>query len=305
MKPRTYATPAGFKAALEQRLRNSSNSSKSGVELGRRRQLLVFDRFLARVTRVLGKAAMLKGGLVLELRLERARTTRDVDLRLDAPPEETLARLQEAGRADLGDFMTFEIQADAQQPEMDFHGTRENGFRYRAECRLAGQIYGQRFGVDVAFADPVLGEPDVVVAEDVLAFAGIEPPKLRLYPVETHLAEKVHAYTLPRDRPNSRVKDLPDLALLGTIRLLEATRVRKALQQTFSFRNTHELPQSLQAPPVAWARPYARMAEDDELPWRTLDEVTLAAKAFLDPLLGGARVKSWEPNSWAWTSVGS
>src|SRR5205814_6713519 len=93
MKPRTYATPAGFKAALEQRLRNSSTS---GVELARRRQLLVFDRFLARVTRVLGKAAMLKGGLVLELRLERARTTRDVDLRLDAPPEDTLARLQEA-----------------------------------------------------------------------------------------------------------------------------------------------------------------------------------------------------------------
>ena len=201
--------------------------------------------------------------------------------------------------------MTFEIQADAQHPEMDFHGPRENGFRYRAECKLAGQIYGQRFGVDVAFADPVLGEPDVVMAEDVLAFAGIEPPKLRLYPVETHLAEKVHAYTLPRDRPNSRVKDLPDLALLGTIRSLEARRLRKALQQTFSFRKTHELPESLPAPPVAWARPYARMAEEDDLPWRTLEEVTLAAKAFLDPLLGGARVKSWEPSSWAWTSVGS
>jgi len=302
MKPRTYATPAGFKAALEERLRNSS---KSGIELGRRRQLLVFDRFLARVTRVLGKAAMLKGGLVLELRLERARTTRDVDLRLDAPPEDTLARLQEAGRADLADFMTFEIQAAAQQPEIDFHGTRENGFRYRAECRLAGQIYGQRFGVDVAFADPVLGEPDVVVGQDVLSFAGIDPPKLRLYPVETHLVEKIHAYTLPRDRPNSRVKDLPDLALLGTIRSLEAMRVRKALQQTFSFRKTHELPQSLPAPPAAWARPYARMAEDDELPWRKLEEVTLAARAFLDPLLGGARMKSWEPSSWAWTSIGS
>jgi nucleotidyltransferase AbiEii toxin of type IV toxin-antitoxin system len=46
----------------------------------------VFDRLLARVTRVLGKAAMLKGGLVLELRLERARTTRDVDLRLVGSP---------------------------------------------------------------------------------------------------------------------------------------------------------------------------------------------------------------------------
>ena len=49
------------------------------------------------------------------------------------------------------------------------------------------------------------------MAEDVLAFAGIAPPTLRLYPVETHIAEKLHAYTLPRPRPNSRVKDLPDL----------------------------------------------------------------------------------------------
>jgi len=33
------------------------------------------------------------------------------------------------------------------------------------------------------------------VAEDVLAFAGIAPPTLRLYPIETHIAEKLHAYT--------------------------------------------------------------------------------------------------------------
>src|SRR2546427_12460297 len=148
MKPRTYATPAAFKAALEQRLRDSS---KSGVELGRRRQLLVFERLLARVTRVLGKAAMLKGGLVLELRLERARTTRDVDLRLVGSPEDALARLQEAGRVDLGDFVTFEIQADAQRPEMDFQGRRNDGFRCRAECTLAHQIHRPTFGVDRAF----------------------------------------------------------------------------------------------------------------------------------------------------------
>jgi hypothetical protein len=43
---------------------------------------LVFDRFLARVVAVLGDAVLLKGGLVLELRLERARTTKDIDLRV-------------------------------------------------------------------------------------------------------------------------------------------------------------------------------------------------------------------------------
>ena len=54
---------------------------------------------------------------------------------------------------------------------------------------------GQPFGVDVAFGDPILGEPEIVVADDVLGFAGITPPTLRLYPIETHIAEKLHAYT--------------------------------------------------------------------------------------------------------------
>jgi len=74
------------------------------------------------------------------------------------------------------------------------------------------------FGVDVAFGDPILGEPEVVVAEDVLAFAGIAPPTLRLYPIESHIAEKLHAYSMPRNYPNSRVKDFPDIALLATVR---------------------------------------------------------------------------------------
>ena len=69
----SYASPQAFKQALEQRLKSSSSS---GVDFGRRRQLLVFDRFLARVMAVFGDAALLKGGLVLELRLERARATK-------------------------------------------------------------------------------------------------------------------------------------------------------------------------------------------------------------------------------------
>ena len=60
---RTYSSPAAFKQALEQRLKAAS---KDGVDFARRRQLLVFDRFLARASAVLGKSVLLKGGLVLE-----------------------------------------------------------------------------------------------------------------------------------------------------------------------------------------------------------------------------------------------
>jgi hypothetical protein len=255
---REYSSPEAFKQALESRLRTSASS----VAFPRKRQLLVFDRFLARVVAVLGNTATLKGGLVLEIRLQRARTTKDVDLRMTGSPAE--------------------------------------GMRFRAACKLAGRPYGDPFGVDVAYGDPMLGEPEVVKANDLLAFAGIAPPMLRLYPIETHIAEKLHAYTMPRARPNSRVKDLPDLALLATIRPLEAERVRAAVQLTFAFRKTHPPPSSLPEPPTAWEKPYAAMAVEDKLPWHALEEVTRAAKAFLDPVLAGDMKAVWRPQTWTW-----
>jgi hypothetical protein len=297
MTPRAYASAESFKQALEQRRRSSA---KTGAEFPRRRQLLVFNRFLARIVAVLGDAATLEGGLVLELRLERARSTKDVDLRMVGSPEDVLAKLQEAGRKNLGDFMAFEVGPDAEHPEIQNDGMQYDGLRFRAECKLAGKLYGQPFGVDVAFGDPILGEPEVVAAEDVLAFAGIAPPMLRLYPIETHIAEKLHAYTMPRARPNSRVKDLPDLALLASAQELDARRVRAALEQTFAFRKTHALPGSVPAPAEAWRRPYEAMAREDELRWTTLDDVTAAAKAFLDPVLAGGLDATWLPAEWRW-----
>jgi Nucleotidyl transferase AbiEii toxin, Type IV TA system len=297
MTVRTYPSPEAFKQALEQRLRASS---QGGVTFARRRQLLVFDRFLARVFAVLGDAVTLKGGLVLELRLERARTTKDVDLRMTGTPGDVLAKLQEAARRDLADFMTFEVGANEEHPEIQNDGVQYDGLRFRAACKLAGKLYGQPFGVDVAFGDPILGEPEVLVAHDALAFAGIAPPSLRLYPIETHIAEKLHAYTMPRSRPNSRVKDLPDLGLLATAHALDARRLRDALDQTFTFRKTHALPAALPPPMAGWAAPYAAMSREDQLPWATLDDVTKAVQAFLDPVLAGTLHATWERTSWSW-----
>ncbi len=297
MTSRSYPSPLAFKQALEQRLRTSTTS---GAAFSRKRQLLVFDRFLARIFVALSDAVTLKGGLVLELRLERARTTKDVDLRMLGSSDGVLTKLQQAARRDLGDFMTFEVVADADQPEIQNDGMQYDGLRFRAECKLAGKLYGQPFGVDVVFGDPILGEPEVVVAEDVLAFAGIAPPELRLYPIETHIAEKLHAYTVPRGRPNTRVKDLPDIALLATAQSLDAKRLRTALEQTFAFRATHVLPTKLAAPLDEWRAPYAAMARQDQLKWASLDDVTLAAQTFLDPILTGDLDATWSPLKWRW-----
>ncbi|MBI3928947.1 MAG: nucleotidyl transferase AbiEii/AbiGii toxin family protein [Armatimonadetes bacterium] len=227
---RPQKTPAAFKQALERRLKN--RSAETGTDFPRLRQLLVFERFLARVFEVFGERAIVKGGVVLELRLAAARATRDLDLHLSGSPQRTLAKLQQAGRLELGDQLVFEVIEDPEHPELRPEGVRYEGRRYRVEARLAGKVYGARFGVDVAFAEPVFGQPEELAgrAFGVLGFAGVRSSSFRVYPLELHLAEKLH--TLPRPRPNSRVKDLPDIALLAGIRALDALELRRPLEWT-------------------------------------------------------------------------
>lgn len=141
-----------------------------------------------------------------------------------------------------------------------------------------------------------------MTAEDVLGFAGIAPPSLRLHPIETHIAEKLHEYTMPRKRPNSRVKDLPDIALLAGVRAIEAVGLRGALEQTFTSRKLQTLPVIFPPPQPAWTAPYARMAVEDELQWGDLETLTRAVDAFLGPVLHGSATGTWSPSTWRWGS---
>ena len=49
------------------------------------------------------------------------------------------------------------------------------------------------------------------------------------------------------------------------------------------------------SPAEAWRTPYEAMAREDQLHWTTLDDVTAAAKAFLDPVLAGGLDATWLP----------
>ncbi|MFT7618893.1 MAG: putative nucleotidyltransferase component of viral defense system [Planctomycetota bacterium] len=292
-----YASPIAFKQAVEQRLR--TQSTELSVDLARTRQLLIFDRFLCRLSLHFGERVILKGGLALELRLERARTTNDVDLRMLGNPEATLKSLQEAGRIDLGDFLRYEIEPDHRHHTIDADGMLYEGRRYRAHADLAGKIYGSQFGVDVAFAEPIIGAIDQVESSQFLEFAGLSSIPLRIYPLEAHIAEKLHALTVPRKSPNSRVKDLPDVCLLATSRTIDAQVLRDAIRNTFSSRDTHPVPRNLPAPPENWSEVYERIASGNQLKWTTLSQVSKFAALFLDPVL--AEVDgTWSPQEWVW-----
>ena len=128
------------------------------------------------------------------------------------------------------DFFQFDITPDARLPAIVGESVRYVGQRYSVSTRLAGRPFVHPFGLDIGFGDPVVGEIGKRTGKDTLGFAGVPPPEVRVYPVETHVAEKLHAYTLPRARANSRVKDLPDIALLALdIREHDNPKVRQIL----------------------------------------------------------------------------
>jgi hypothetical protein len=267
--------------------------------MNRLRQRLIFDRFLVRVFAVLGESVLLKGGVVLELRLSRARATKDVDLRCTGNPEALLEQLQAAGRHAQEEPLVFEVSIGPDGDTLQGEGIAYEGRRFRVQTRLDGRPYGEPFGVDAAFGDVLVGTPEVIESSDFLSFAGIPRSRLRIYPRETHVAEKLHAYSLPRHRENSRVKDLPDLALLAQTGTFDRGLLRTALDKTFSLRGSHPLPSALPPPPVSWAPVYERMARTDGLPWARLADVHRAASAFLDPVLGNGG-ETWSPDRWAW-----
>jgi hypothetical protein len=296
MKTRGYRTADQFRQALEQRIR--TEAQRAGMLVVRVRQILVFERFTARLVSAFGSRVVLKGGFALELRLHGARATRDVDLRISGDPSALLVELQAAGRIDLGDFMTFEIRRDSQHAVIATTSPYQ-GYRFRSEARLAGKIYGEPFHVDVVSGGLMPRPPDRIAAGDFFEFAGIPPFEVAVYAREVHIAEKLHAYTYPYPVTNSRVRDLPDLGLLARSGSYDAAALHNTIAAVFAHRATHPVPPALPRPPPAWDAVYANLAQENALPWPTIDVLFQAVEKFLQPVLAG-RAGVWSAETWDW-----
>jgi len=102
---------------------------------------------------------------------------------------------------------------------------------------------------------------------------------------EQQFAEKIHAYTLPRNTANSRVEDLVDLALLIGSGGLDKQRILDALRLTFVRREAHDLPVGLVPPPADWQIPFQALAEECGLP-TDVAAVFAGVQEFVEEVLG-------------------
>jgi hypothetical protein len=259
------------------------------IDLNRLRRQVSFDRLLARLFREEAAPWALKGGYALELRFKAARSTVDIDLTLQRVEVTTSAgrdtnqvvreMLQNAADIPLGDWFAYTVG----QPVLDLTAAPYGGARFSVDARMDERIFA-RFHLDVGIGDVVIRPLETIVCRDWLGFAGIETARVRMITREQQFAEKVHAYTLPRNSPNSRVKDLVDLALLIGSGELNRRRIQNALRLTFERRRTHDLPAGLPSPPADWQILFQALAQECGLP-TDIAAVFARVQAYLDEVL--------------------
>ncbi len=298
--PKTYANPGSFRAAF-----------KKKVVPERFQKLAMMQRFALRLCRSI-PSAVVKGGVALELRLARARTTDDIDVVLSGDPGRTLSMLREAAMLDLGDFLVFDIEEDRSGRVIDTPGMHYEGARFIVRATFGGRSTPDaRFKLETTY--------DRVERFDVLpcqlgGFPQVEAGDLRVYPLSLQLAEKVHAYTDPtiRDDPrHSRYRDLVDIALVTAHFEIEADALVSDIHATFTRRKEsaakhgvglHDVPSSLPPPPPSWSELYDKLVQREPLPWRDLQTVFELGRAFFDPVLAtGVKGARWDPNRRVWT----
>jgi len=294
-----YRTPAAFRDAIDQRLKTDAHGM--GIGFVHRRQMFVYERFLARLSTVLDGDFIVTGGVALEFLLTRARTTKDIDLHFRVGADLALPQLRRAGRLELDDYFRFDVAEDPTRARegVAIEGLGHRVHRFRVTPQLAGVLYGEPFRVDLMIINPPYYQPNEIEGSDLLGYLGIAPVRFPVCPPEIAVAEKLHAYTKPRPRTNSRMRDLPDIGLLASHCTFDCQQLASTISVAFDHYGTHPVPDLLPTPPADWAPRYAKLAHDNDLPWLDIEALSVAVRTFVEPVLAGGSAE-WDPAAWTW-----
>lgn len=290
-------------ASVRQRLLNEAK--RRGESFDYISNLYARERFLARLAVSEYKNRLiLKGATLFSLWLDAHRVTRDLDfLGLgDFDPAHAVAVVQDVVRIAMDDGLTFDAPAVTAEAirEVDEY----QGVRVHATARLdTSQI---RLQIDIGVGDVVTPAPKV--AELPVLLEEFAAPRVKIYPPETIIAEKLHAM-VRFGIANSRMKDFFDVYILASGHDFEEELLATAISRTFKRRKT-----AIPARPFALTEEFYRDAQK-QMQWRAFlrksgveapDEffvVGVRLRKFLVPVLESAGTgdpahRSWRKDRW-------
>ncbi len=179
---------------------------------------------------------VLKGALLLTTWFDEPhRATRDLDLLGFGDPSDDalLAVFREVMTIAVDDGVSFDTAKLKVQPireDLEYGGSRLSTTALLSGARIP-------IVVDVGLGDAIEpGAEDI----DLPVLLDMPSPRLRAYPLETAIAEKLHAMVL-LGMANSRMKDYYDVWMLTRTFALDPVRLRRAVDATFARRGTSPL----------------------------------------------------------------
>jgi predicted nucleotidyltransferase component of viral defense system len=246
---------------------------------------------------------VLKGALLFTIWLDDPlRSTRDLDLlgRDSAEPGQLTqvfrAILQQPVEADGLVFGIADLHARTIREHTRYGGMRVETTATLERARIPIQI-------DIGFGDAITPHPNEVSYPSLL---GMPSPRLRAYPRETVIAEKLEAL-VSLGFTNSRMKDFFDILMIARNFDFDGETLATAVRATFRRRQTPlpvESPDGLSdafaSMPDAMAR-WRAFTRRDLLTATPSDfhQVVSEIRAFLLPVIAGARMAGVSPGRWA------
>jgi len=216
-------------------------SAEIGVPFQNLETAFILERLVARLIAdaELQKHLVFKGGFVGLKVYNSARYTVDVDaLVVNADVVSILERAKRSAETDLDDGVWFRFENQMDLATQGEYGGIRQTYRSGIGEVLKALYKAQAVHFDVGIGDPVTPGPMSIETNSLIL------PDSNLswlvYPVETIIAEKMHAVISHGDI-NSRSKDVYDLAFL--LPKADAEILGQALKRCFEFRETN-LPNS-------------------------------------------------------------
>jgi predicted nucleotidyltransferase component of viral defense system len=228
--------------SVRQKIVNLSHDR--GIPYQNLETVFMLERLVARLVadEILHKCLVFKGGFVGLRVYDSLRYTVDVDaLIVKADVESTLERAKEKTESDLGDGVWFRFEDHVDLATQGEYGGIRQIYRAGIGEVLQNLKKARVVHFDVGIGDPVTPGPLAIETPSLLS--PCEGLGWSVYPIETIIAEKLHAL-IAHGNLNSRAKDVYDLAAF--LPRADAEVLGHALKRCFTHRST-ELSQNLSA----------------------------------------------------------
>jgi hypothetical protein len=200
-------------------------------------QYYCMERFLFRLSESVYKDRfILKGALLFKVwEIADSRATLDIDTlaKTSNSLEHIIDIIKELCELTLSVddglvFLSDSINGEVMQLQREYEGVRIRFKALLGSARVPMQI-------DIGFGDIVTPFPDDIVYPVLL---DLPSPKLKTYPPQTVIAEKVHTM-VEKGNYNSRIKDYYDVWLLFRQPGISFSDLQLALSRTFEVRGMH------------------------------------------------------------------